>query len=654
MTAIHDTGTVPDGTFASSTPEGQFRKALEDNWNSLAAALHKVQNDISATSNVINEHINVLDYGADPTGVADSKPAFAAAFVALGTAGGTIYIPNGTYIFNSELLVTKNNWMMVGAGRDTVILKANTNGMRSVLCLANGADHITLEKLTINANRKSNFGLCLKGCGYSDFRNLQVSSALFDGIQAQYYWTDEATSAINQFNRFWDVSTYQCGVYYATSSSHRANMSAGYGVVPAAVSGTISTTANNVTVTGSGTSFTTLGLRRGDILGVGSDPTGVSTNYGVISSVDSDTQITLSTVASSTVSGSGYVIARGGGIMEIASGNIGLSTFMGGLHRSNAGPGLAFGGLYGPKIQKVQMDFTGTFGIRFGEVTGTPVYGSQLDTCYFEAIASGAGVLSISGQLVAFPGISDSFDIRGAQPLQYLTNAGISAGSPLGEWVGLDNNGAFFGLNAQTQALQYALIGTTLTDAGVHPASYLLIVGTNVRDYVNKSIKFAVRGNGNIESLLGVYVSRVADGASAVAHTLTSATTYATTGAKLLSLQNNGAEQAYVDYTGVVNCNNAELRHKLLFKDFIDDSATTGNRTVNANRGISAFGAGATTITITNNQVGSTAMVVPVLMTNDATAAIKNCTVAGGGGAFTITLSAATTGITKVGWTVIN
>ncbi len=41
--------------------------------------------------------INVLLYGADPTGIADSTPAFQAAVNVALTAGGTVYIPKGIY-----------------------------------------------------------------------------------------------------------------------------------------------------------------------------------------------------------------------------------------------------------------------------------------------------------------------------------------------------------------------------------------------------------------------------------------------------------------------------------------------------------------------------------------------------------------------------
>ena len=85
---------------------------------------------------------------------------------------------------------------------------------------------------------------------------------------------------------------------------------------------------------------------------------------------------------------------------------------------------------------------------------------------------------------------------------------------------------------------------------------------------------------------------------------------------------------------------------------FTDDSATPGDRTVNKYHGINAFGAGGTSITITNSLVAATSRVFPVLQTNDATAILKNAVPVAG--SFTINLSAAATGITKVGWEVVN
>lgn len=60
--------------------------------------------------------VNVLDYGADPTGVADSYAAMQAAFTAAGN--GVVYLPPGTYKISASI-ITYGSWY--GCGRQTEI-----------------------------------------------------------------------------------------------------------------------------------------------------------------------------------------------------------------------------------------------------------------------------------------------------------------------------------------------------------------------------------------------------------------------------------------------------------------------------------------------------------------------------------------------------
>jgi len=53
----------------------------------------------------VRESVSVLDFGADPTGVADSYAAFAAAWLAIKFTGGTILIPPGSYLLNTQWLI---------------------------------------------------------------------------------------------------------------------------------------------------------------------------------------------------------------------------------------------------------------------------------------------------------------------------------------------------------------------------------------------------------------------------------------------------------------------------------------------------------------------------------------------------------------------
>lgn len=77
--------------------------------------------------------LNVLDYGADPTGVADSSTAIKTAIDAAGAAGGKgVYLPKGTYLLGSTLQYTaianNRNITLFGDGSSVSIIKKGFNG----------------------------------------------------------------------------------------------------------------------------------------------------------------------------------------------------------------------------------------------------------------------------------------------------------------------------------------------------------------------------------------------------------------------------------------------------------------------------------------------------------------------------------------------
>ena len=84
-----------------------------------------------ATYSMINgATLNVLDYGADDTGSADSSPAFQAAVDALPSTGGTITVPIGTYKLQSEILISgKTGVRILGASKNnSVLVKSYSSG----------------------------------------------------------------------------------------------------------------------------------------------------------------------------------------------------------------------------------------------------------------------------------------------------------------------------------------------------------------------------------------------------------------------------------------------------------------------------------------------------------------------------------------------
>jgi hypothetical protein len=79
---------------------------------------------------------------------------------------------------------------------------------------------------------------------------------------------------------------------------------------------------------------------------------------------------------------------------------------------------------------------------------------------------------------------------------------------------------------------------------------------------------------------------------------------------------------------------------------------TTGAQTIDKISGTVNFAAAATSLVVTNSLVSTTSLVFAVVRTNDSTATIKNVLPAAG--SFTITLNAAATAETSVGFYVIN
>lgn len=78
--------------------------------------------------------VNVLDYGADPTGVADSTAAFNAAQI----AGSNIYVPEGTFVLDNFKPAGYKRF--TGSGQRTTTLQQKTTTNPAVYLLANLAE----------------------------------------------------------------------------------------------------------------------------------------------------------------------------------------------------------------------------------------------------------------------------------------------------------------------------------------------------------------------------------------------------------------------------------------------------------------------------------------------------------------------------------
>lgn len=98
----------------------------------------------------------------------------------------------------------------------------------------------------------------------------------------------------------------------------------------------------------------------------------------------------------------------------------------------------------------------------------------------------------------------------------------------------------------------------------------------------------------------------------------------------------------------------ADTRARQLYVDAtLTAGGTTGNQTINGKgAGSVNFAAGASSLTVTTDLCTTSSIVICTILTNDTTAVIKN--VVPGSGSFVITLNAAATGETRVGYLIIN
>lgn len=108
-------------------------------------ALTKVRNQL-----IQGAPVNVLDYGADATGSADSTTAVSSAVA----TGSPIYFPAGTYKITSEISLNSNQVIYGdGQGISTLLFyKASNPASSEFMLAARNKNDIIIRDLTIKSN----------------------------------------------------------------------------------------------------------------------------------------------------------------------------------------------------------------------------------------------------------------------------------------------------------------------------------------------------------------------------------------------------------------------------------------------------------------------------------------------------------------------
>lgn len=103
---------------------------------------------------------NIVDHGADPTGVLDSRNAIVSALAALPSSGGVVFIPQGTFRVRSKITVSKDRVVFRGTGRKSRLLLASDGDCVEVVTyqrgnwqpLADGASRDSLSVVVQNGS----------------------------------------------------------------------------------------------------------------------------------------------------------------------------------------------------------------------------------------------------------------------------------------------------------------------------------------------------------------------------------------------------------------------------------------------------------------------------------------------------------------------
>lgn len=132
--------------------------------------------------------VNILDYGADPTGTNDSTAAIQAALDAV-TDGGEVIFPPGTYLVsgNGSLLQPKSNTALVGTRTASVIRINSASGDASIFGVSTSVSELVFEGLTLDGNSGvitsyDTFGLQFPYAGSITVNNCTFQNFKRDGM----------------------------------------------------------------------------------------------------------------------------------------------------------------------------------------------------------------------------------------------------------------------------------------------------------------------------------------------------------------------------------------------------------------------------------------------------------------------------------------
>jgi len=143
----------------------------------------------------LQESVSVLDFGADPTGVASSTAAIVAAITALSTSGGVVFFPAGVYLHTGFTLVDGVSIEGVGAGtapnstsyKGTVL--KNTSNTNSITISGGNVRNCRIRNMRITSTGSALSGINANGWGNLDaLTGVMIDTHVTGGVTLVNCW----------------------------------------------------------------------------------------------------------------------------------------------------------------------------------------------------------------------------------------------------------------------------------------------------------------------------------------------------------------------------------------------------------------------------------------------------------------------------------
>jgi hypothetical protein len=179
-------------------------------------------------SMITGAYVNVLDLGADASGISDSHSAFAAAWDAVKLTGGVIYIPPGNYLLNSQWVCEISSYKNIKITGFGATLFAGPLVTGHAIKIANSFNQTILDIEGLNFNHIDNttVGGCFLLSGAHCVHITSCNVEFFD-TKAGYSFAllESSVPGDGAYHCFW------CSIEKCNTRTRSGDSPADYGII---------------------------------------------------------------------------------------------------------------------------------------------------------------------------------------------------------------------------------------------------------------------------------------------------------------------------------------------------------------------------------------------------------------------------------------